>query len=130
MEESDKVLSELEQALRSALASAGPEQVMRAIVAALPPGDTMTSSQPVEIDPERFHGRVQKVSVSMPEELSLAIRERTGPGGFSRYISEAADTRLRNDLLGEYLDELDRMHGAVPQELLDWAERQWRQVEE
>jgi hypothetical protein len=129
MEESGRVLSELEQALRSALASAGREQVMRAIVAALPPGDTMIS-QPVEIDPERFHGRVQKVSVSMPEELSLAIRERTGPGGFSRYIAEAADKRLRGELFNEYLDELDRTYGPVPPELMEEARREWPDFEE
>src|SRR6266700_2620852 len=128
MGESGKALSELGQAIRSALASATPEQVLRAVVAALPPRDTATSSHPVEIDPERFHGRVQKVSVSMPEELTLAIRERTGPGEFSRFVAEAAEKRLRNDLLGEYLDELDRIHGPVPQELLEWAEQLWQDL--
>ena len=121
----DEALSALEQAIRSALASATREQVLRAVAAALPPGDTTTSSPPIEIDPERFHGRVQKVSVSMPEELSLAIRERTGPGEFSRFVAEAADKRLRGELLDEYLDELDRIYGPVPQELLDQAEREW-----
>ena len=43
----------------------------------------------------RFHGRVQKVSVSMPEDLATAIREHIGPGGFSRYVAEAAERRLR-----------------------------------
>jgi hypothetical protein len=61
----------------------------------------------------------------MPEELSLAIRERTGPGEFSRFVAEAADKRLRGELLDEYLDELDRIYGPVPQELLDQAEREW-----
>jgi hypothetical protein len=125
MGESGEALSALEQAVRSALASATPEQVLRAVVAALPPSDTTTSSPPVEIDPDRFHGRVQKVSVSMPEELTLAIRERTGPGEFSRFVAEAADKRLRGELLDEYLDELDRIYGPVPQELLDQAEREW-----
>jgi hypothetical protein len=130
MGESGQALSELEQAIRSALASATPEQVLRAVAAALPPRDTTTSSQPVEIDPGRFHGRVQKVSVSMPEELTLAIRERTGPGGFSRFVAEAADKRLRGELLDEYLDELDQIYGPVPQELLDQAEREWPDHEE
>jgi len=125
MGESDTALGELGQAIRSALASATPEQVLRAVVAALPPRDTTTSSPPAEIDPERFRGRVQKVSVSMPEELNLAIRERTGPGGFSRFVAEAADKRLRGELLDEYLDALDRIYGPVPQELLDQAEREW-----
>jgi len=121
----DRALGDLDQAIRSALASAPPEQVLRVVVAALPPGDAPASSPPPEIDPERFRGRVQKVSVSMPEELSLAIRERTGPGGFSRYIAEAAEKRLRGELFSEYLDELDRAYGPVPPELTEQARREW-----
>jgi hypothetical protein len=130
-----QALSALERALRDALAAAGPQQVVQAITTVLsgdgmPPGDIQAARQPAELDVDQFHGRVQKVSVSMPEELSLAIRERTGPGGFSRYISDAAEKRLRGELLGEYLDELDRIHGPVPQELLEWAGRQWPDYKE
>lgn len=82
------------------------------------------------VDIEQYHGRVQKVSVSMPETLTAAIRERTGPGGFSRFVTEAADKRLRGELLDEYLDELDRIHGPVPQDLLDRAERAWPDYDE
>jgi hypothetical protein len=73
----------------------------------------------------RFHGRVQKVSVSMPEDLATSVRERTGPGGFSRYVTEAVERRFRHDLLGDLLAELDTEFGPVPTELLEWAERQW-----
>ncbi len=136
MGESDQVLSALEHALRDALATAGQEQVMRALTNVLTgntvlsghrtlPGGAQAATQPVELDPDRFRGRVQKVSVSMPEELSLAIRERTGPGGFSRYIAEAADKRLRGELFDEYLDELDRAHGPVSPELMEQARREW-----
>jgi hypothetical protein len=133
--EPEQALSALERALRDALAAAGPREVVQAITTVLsadgaPSGDIQAAPPPAELDPDQFHGRVQKVSVSMPEELSLAIRERTGPGGFSRYISDAAEKRLRNELLGEYLDELDRIHGPVPRELLDWAGRQWPDYEE
>jgi hypothetical protein len=61
----------------------------------------------------------------MPEDLATAIRERTGPGGFSRYVTEAADRRLSHDRLGDLLDELEAEYGPVPAELLEWAERQW-----
>lgn len=121
----ENALGQVDQAIRSALASAPPEQVLRVVVAALPLSDTSTSRPPAQIDPERFHGRVQKVSVSMPEELSLAIRERTGPGAFSRYIAEAAEKRLRGELFNEYLDELDRAYGPVPPELAERARREW-----
>ena len=57
----------------------------------------MSPQTTIEIDSDRlarFHGRVQKVSVSMPEDLATAIRERTGPGGFSRYVTEAVERRF------------------------------------
>jgi Arc/MetJ-type ribon-helix-helix transcriptional regulator len=119
----EQALSVLEDALRAALAAASPEQVMRAVQAMFP-------AKNVEIDTSRFHGRVQKVSVSMPEELTAAIRERTGPGGFSRFVSEAAEKRLRNELIDAYLDELDEVFGPVPAELMDQARREWPDYEE
>ena len=61
----------------------------------------------------------------MPEDLTAAVRERVGAGAFSRYVTEATEERLRLETFGEYLDELDAKYGPVPQELLDWAERQW-----
>ena len=81
-------------------------------------------------DASQFHGRVQKVSVSMPEDLALAIRERTGPGGFSRFVTEAAEKRLRGELLDEYLDELDEIYGTVPPEIMEQVRRQWPDFDE
>lgn len=121
--ESDRALTALEQALRDALEAATPEEVRRRVHAAIP-------SVPVEIDTSRFHGRVRKVSVSMPEDLTAAVRERVGAGGFSRYVTEATSERLRLEMLGEFLDELDAEYGPVPQELLDQAEREWPDFEE
>jgi Arc/MetJ-type ribon-helix-helix transcriptional regulator len=121
-EKPERALSVLEDALRAALAAASPEQVLRAVRAAFP-------AENVEIDTSRFHGRVQKVSVSMPEELTAAIRERTGSGGFSRFVSEAAEKRLRNELLDTYLDELDEVFGPVPAELMEQARREWPDYE-
>jgi hypothetical protein len=118
----EQTLSVLEDALRAALAAASPEQVLRAVRAVFPAGN-------VEIDTSRFHGRVQKVSVSMPEELTAAIRERTGPGGFSRFVTEAAEKRLGYELLDEYLDELDELYGPVPRELMEQARREWPDYE-
>jgi hypothetical protein len=118
----EQALSVLEGALRAALAAASPEQVLRAVRAVFP-------AENVEIDTSRFHGRVQKVSVSMPEELTAAIRERTGPGGFSRFVTEAAEKRLRNEQLDAYLDELDEIFGPVPAELIEQARREWPDYE-
>jgi hypothetical protein len=121
-----QALSALEKALQEALATVPPELVLEQITVMFP-------KTPVEIDAgpgARFHGRVQKVSVSMPEDLTTAIRERTGPGGFSRFVSEAAERRLKNELLGELLDELDTEFGPVPPELMEQARREWPDYEE
>jgi len=118
-----QALSALEKALREALAVVPLEQVVQQVTVMFP-------KTPVEIDTSRLHSRAQKVSVSMPEELTAAVRARTGPGGFSRYVSEATERQLRHDLLGELLTELDAEFGPVPPELLEWAERQWPDHEE
>jgi hypothetical protein len=68
---------------------------------------------------------VQKVSVSMPAELTEAVRNRTGTGGFSRYVAEAVQARIRHDLLGDLLDELDEMYGPVPDEVREKTRLLW-----
>lgn len=122
--EQDEVLSALEQALRDAIAVATPERILRAMTT------IMVSRPAAEAGTSQFHGRVQKVSVSMPEDLALAIRERTGPGGFSRFVTEAAEKRLRGELLDEYLDELDEIYGTVPPEIMEQVRRQWPDFDE
>jgi hypothetical protein len=84
---------------------------------------------PVEIDTSRFHSRVQKVSVSMPEDLVAAVRVRTGAGGFSRYVAEAVEERLRLDLMDQYAAELDAANGPVTPEELEEAMREWPDYE-
>jgi hypothetical protein len=117
MSDMERALAVLDQALRDALAAATPEEVRRRVRAGLP--------REPEIDTSQFRGRVSKVSVSMPEDLTATVRQRVGAGAFSRYVTEATSERLRLEMLGEYLDELDAKHGPVPQELLDWAGQQW-----
>jgi hypothetical protein len=123
--DSGEKLSALEGALREALEVIGPERVLRVIADAFPTAE----SDAKEIDTSRFHGKVQKVSVSMPEDLAVAIRERAGTGGFSRYVTEAAEQRVRTESLGEYLDELDEIYGPVPPELIEQARREWPDYE-
>ncbi len=116
-------LSVLEQALRQALESVPRDQVVKCVMSVLPATVFIDESA-------RLHGgRVRKVSVSMPEELAEAVRARTGSGGFSRYVTEAVDREIRHDLLGELIDELEAIHGPVPQELLDEARREWPDYE-
>jgi hypothetical protein len=118
-----QALSVLEKALREALATVPLEHVLHQVTVMFP-------KTPVGIGTSRFHSRVQKVSVSMPEELTAAVRARTGPGGFSRYVTEATERRLQHDLLGELLAELDDEFGPVSPGLIEWADRQWPDYEE
>jgi hypothetical protein len=116
-------LSALEAALRQALASASRDQVVKCITAALP--------AEVLIDENaRLHGKVRKVSVSMPEELADAVRARTGTGGFSRYVTDAVQEQVRLDLLDDLLAEFEVEHGPIPEELVQEAMRQWPDYED
>jgi hypothetical protein len=112
------LLSALEEALRQALVSATREEVLQRVVEVMP----------VAVDVQ--HGRglggtVQKVSVSMPAELTDAVRKRTGAGGFSRYVTDAVQARIRHDLLGDLLDELDEKYGPVPEEIREKTRLLW-----
>jgi hypothetical protein len=110
-------LSALEEALRLALESATREQVLQRVVSVLP---AAAGSQH-----QGLGGRVQKVSVSMPTELTEAVRHRTGAGGFSRYVSDAVQARIQLDLLGDLLDELDEEYGPVPPEIREKTRLLW-----
>jgi len=116
-----QALSALEKALRDALAIVPLDQVVQQVTVMFP-------RTPVEIDtgsPSRFHGRVQKVSVSMPEELTAAVRTRTGPGGFSHYVTGAVEERLRLELMDEFAAELEAANGPLTPEELEEARREW-----
>jgi Arc/MetJ-type ribon-helix-helix transcriptional regulator len=111
-------LSALEEALRQALQAASREQVLRTVAVVLPQ-QTKAAAKP------GLQGRVGKVSVSMPSELTEAVRSRTGAGGFSRYVSEAVQQRLKHDLLDDLLSELEAEHGPIPQEIREETRRMW-----
>jgi hypothetical protein len=124
--EQGAALAALEKAFEEALSQVPRPYVLSRVMAMFT--KVMSPKVIVEVDGDalwRFHGRVQKVSVSMPEDLAIAIRERSGPGGFSRYVTEAVERRFRHDRLGDLLDELDAEFGPVPPEILQWAEQQW-----
>lgn len=116
-------LSALEQALRQALDAVPREQVVKCIVSVLP------ATVFVE-DSGRLHGgKVRKVSVSMPEELAEAVRARTGSGGFSRYVTDAVEERVRLNLLDELSEQLQDEFGPFDEEGVRQAMRLWTEEE-
>ncbi len=121
-----QALSALEKALRDALAAVPLEQVLQRVTVMVPKAPADIDTGPAS----RFHGRVQKVSVSMPAELTAAVRARTGPGGFSHYVTEAVEERLRLERLDELSAYLEARYGPVPEELIQEAMREWPDYEE
>lgn len=106
------------EALRQALKSASREQVLRQVAVTLP----------IEIEPgpaAGLHGKVEKVSVSMPSELTETVRSRAGSGGFSRYVTEALQERIRLDLLDDLSAELQAEYGPVDPQLVRQAMTEW-----
>jgi hypothetical protein len=119
-----EVLSALEEALRQALASAPRDQVVKTIVTTFPVDVLINETG-------RLHeSRVRKVSVSIPEELTEAVRARAGAGGFSRYVTEAVQEQVRQDLLDELAAELEAEYGPVDEDLVEQAMREWPDYEE
>jgi hypothetical protein len=78
-----------------------------------------------ELGSTRHAGAAHKVSVSMPEDLTAAVRRRVGPGKFSQYVTEAVTRQLELDLLTELSDSLEAEHGPVPEEYLAEARAAW-----
>jgi hypothetical protein len=116
-------LSVLEEALRQALATVARERVFSCIATALPidtgAGHGLTPRGRPQL------GKVQKVSVSMPAELVDLIRARAGAGGFSRYVTDAAQEQVRLDLLAELSAELEAEFGPVDEDQVKQAMREW-----
>ena len=114
-----RTLSTLEEALRQALALLPRDQVVKTIMTALP-------AEVVIDENARLHGgRVRKVSVSMPEELTEAVRARTGTGGFSRYVTDAVQEQVRQDLLDDLAAEFEAEYGPIDEDLVEQAMREW-----
>jgi hypothetical protein len=117
-------LSALEEALKQALSSLPRDQVLKCIAATLPV-DVLLDER------TRLHGgKVRKVSVSMPEELTEAVRARAGTGGFSRYVTDAVQEQVRQDLLDDLAAELEAQYGPVDEQLVEQAIREWPDYEE
>ncbi len=66
-----------------------------------------------------------KVSVSMPEGVSAAIRARVGRRGFSHYVTTAVRRQLERDQLDALITELEEANGPVPPELLAEVDALW-----
>lgn len=70
----------------------------------------------------------KKYTVTLPEELAEAIREQVGPGGFSRYVTQALERRYAHDRLGEAVQWWEEEYGPITEEEEAWADQEMREI--
>jgi hypothetical protein len=58
-------------------------------------------------------GPATRVSLSIPEGTTEAIRQRVGKREFSAFITGAVERELRGRILDEYLADYERRNGPV-----------------
>jgi hypothetical protein len=77
------------------------------------------------VQPEPSPSRAEKVSVSLPGDLSEEVRRRVGQRGFSRFVTAAVRRQIERDDLDALLAEMEAVNGPVPPELLAEVDRLW-----
>jgi hypothetical protein len=68
---------------------------------------------------------VAKLSVSIPRDLARAARRQAGPRGLSGFVARAISHELEREELGLFLQELEEVHGPVPEAELARARDAW-----
>ncbi|WP_405584772.1 hypothetical protein [Streptomyces sp. NBC_01190] len=71
----------------------------------------------------------KKYTVTLPEELAEEIRSEVGPGGFSRYVTQAVERQRERERLHEAVDWWETEYGPVTAEELAEAETERRDIE-
>jgi len=69
---------------------------------------------------------VEKVSLSINEQVLAETRARVGSRGLSSYVSEALARQLQHDRLGDLLVEIEAEVGPPDPNLLEEARKLWR----
>lgn len=74
-----------------------------------------------------------KIAVSLPDELVEAARAAVRDGraaSVSAYVADAMADKARRTSLGELLDDLDRLHGPVPEDVMVVVDRELADIAE
>lgn len=69
---------------------------------------------------------VAKLSISVSRDLAKSVRKRVGARGVSGFAARALRHELQRLQLGDYLAQLDRELGPVPEEIVEEARRAWQ----
>jgi Arc/MetJ-type ribon-helix-helix transcriptional regulator len=70
----------------------------------------------------------KKYTVTLPEELAEKIRSQVGPGGFSRYVTQAVERQHERERLHEAVGWWESEYGPVTEEELAAAEAERREL--
>src|ERR1700722_16001006 len=122
--------------LAELMASPAVEAYARRVVEAVAALQLVYTGRPPDVFADRvaaevrYSGAARKVSVSMPEDLTVAVQERVGRGKFSQYVTEAVTRQLERDLLADLSELLAAEHGPGPGENLAGARAEWPGGEE
>jgi hypothetical protein len=90
----------------------------RAVSSATPSTRSAVTSKP------RAHAgklKLTKVSITIPQQAADAARERAGSRGLSAYIADAVEQQLRRDALVDWIEDIERLHGSLPDDELSRA---------
>lgn len=68
---------------------------------------------------------MQKVSVTLDDELLAEARARVGGRGLSAYVNEALRRKLADDRWADFFAEAERETGPIPEEMIEEAHREW-----
>jgi Arc/MetJ-type ribon-helix-helix transcriptional regulator len=71
----------------------------------------------------------KKYTVTLPEELAEEIRTQVGPGGFSRYVTQAVERQRERERLHEAVDWWEAQHGPITEDELAEAETERKEIE-
>ncbi|MCY0932716.1 hypothetical protein [Streptomyces sp. H34-S4] len=72
----------------------------------------------------------KKYTVTLPEELAEKIRAEVGPGGFSRYVTDAIERKDEQNRLHELVDWWEGEYGPVTPEEAARAEAERLSIEQ
>ncbi|MGW0571956.1 hypothetical protein [Streptomyces tauricus] len=71
----------------------------------------------------------KKYTVTLPEELAEAIRAEVGPGGFSRYVTQAIERQRERERLHEAVRWWESEYGEITEAELAEVEAEHRDLE-
>jgi hypothetical protein len=72
----------------------------------------------------------QKYSITMPSDIAKAARERSGPSGFSAYVSAAVARQIERDNLNELIQVAEAEHGPISDAEIDALRAEVKQAHE